>query len=162
MVHNGTHWIGVHPARANTFVKAAIDQGYLFSDRSTDGWESEVPYGDGSRIDWLHRAQHPSLYVEVKSVSYAEDGRGWFPDAVSARATKHMQALQAMVDAGHDAVVLYCIQRGDVTHVSPARHIDPAYADAVAMASGVKTMVLPLTMQPDGVYMRGVFNGGSV
>ena len=40
------------------------------------------------------------------------DGRGAFPDAVSDRALRHVQALERRVQAGDRAVLLFCVQHG--------------------------------------------------
>jgi sugar fermentation stimulation protein A len=37
-----------------------------------------------------------------------------------------------MVAAGHRAVLVFCVQRGDVDRVRPADHIDPVYGRACA------------------------------
>ena len=69
-----------------------------------------------TRIDFLHDDGNKKTFIEVKSVTYAMDGVGYFPDAVSVRATKHLNELIAMVEQGHRAVVVYCVQR-DVNRV---------------------------------------------
>ena len=45
---------------------------------------------------------------------------GLFPDAVSKRASDHLAALGQMVGAGHQAVVVYCVQRADVNRSQQA------------------------------------------
>lgn len=139
LVHNGECWIGVNPNLANDIVALAIQSQRLFPEYDPKQWQREVAYANKHRIDFLYVDGQQRHFVEVKSVTYAEDGVGYFPDAMSKRATHHMQALSAMVDEGHQATVVYCVQRPDISKVEPAAHIDKAYASAhgLALANGV-------------------------
>lgn len=53
-----------------------------------------MKYGDeGSRIDFMLQAEdRPECYIEVKSVTLAEQENGFFPDAVTLRGQKHLRA----------------------------------------------------------------------
>ena len=94
--------------------------------------------------------------MEVKNVTAAvEGGVGYFPDAVTARGAKHLRELAAMVAAGHRAVLVFCVQRGDVAEVRPADHIDPAYGRALrdALAAGVEVLALGATVTPQAIAL---------
>ena len=108
-------------------------------------------------IDLLLQAPgRPDCYVEVKNVTAAvEGGVGYFPDAVTARGAKHLRELAAMVAAGHRAVLVFCVQRGDVAEVRPADHIDPAYGRALrdALAAGVEVLALGATVTPQAIAL---------
>ncbi|MEK9726644.1 MAG: DNA/RNA nuclease SfsA [Candidatus Margulisiibacteriota bacterium] len=158
LVKSGDVWVGVNPNLANEIVDLAIHQGHIFEDLDSEQWKREVPYGNASRIDFLNYGT-PNIYVEVKSVSYALSGIGYFPDAVSVRATKHLDELSNVVSAGHRGIVIFCIQRDDILgEVKPATHIDPSYAKAFdrAKANGVEFMTLPIQFDSAGsrVYLN--------
>lgn len=137
--------VGVHPARANALAVEAIAAGRVLSLEGYSGCRREVRYGDeASRIDLLlHAPQRPDCYVEVKSVTAADEyGLGIFPDAVSARGLRHLRELQRVVADGARAVLLFCVQRADVLAVRAASEIDPAYARGLrdARAAGVEVL----------------------
>lgn len=73
-----------------------------------------MKYGDeGSRIDFMLQAEdRPECYIEVKSVTLAEQENGFFPDAVTLRGQKHLRELMSVAAAGKRAVLLlrFCIQ----------------------------------------------------
>ncbi len=150
LIHNGHCWIGVNPQLANGMVRTAIESNIILPELNDEYLKSEVRYGEKSRVDFLHDNGLKKTFVEVKSVTYADDGIGYFPDAVSVRATKHLQGLVDMIKDGHRAVVVYCVQRSDITSVLPAKHIDLKYALAheYAEANGVEFM--PLFISIDG------------
>lgn len=73
-----------------------------------------MKYGDeSSRIDFMLQAEdRPECYIEVKSVTLAEEENGFFPDAVTLRGQKHLRELMSVAAAGKRAVLLlrFCIQ----------------------------------------------------
>jgi sugar fermentation stimulation protein A len=135
--------VSVNTGRANALVGEALAAEQIISLAGyTDiKAESKIPDG-GGRFDFLARnAKQVSAFIEVKSVTlYTENGAGEFPDAVSERALKHVHALKRMVSLGHRGVLIFCAQHCGISRVSPARSIDPAYAQGLeeAIEAGVE------------------------
>ena len=65
-----------------------------------------------------------------------------FPDAVSARATKHVRELAKAARAGDRAVLFFHVGHEGGSAVSLAEHVDPVYASAVraAVVDGVEVV----------------------
>jgi sugar fermentation stimulation protein A len=145
----------IHSARANDVVEEALRDGHfpaLFP-AGADLWR-EVKLAEGSRADFFIPADD-GLYVEVKSVTlHCGDGAGAFPDAVSARATKHLLESQAAMERGHRAALVFAVLHAGITRVSPAQDIDPIYALALrqAMGSGLEVYTLLNDITVDGIY----------
>nr|WP_255775254.1 DNA/RNA nuclease SfsA [Microbulbifer sediminum] len=134
---------GVNTGRANGLVEEAIAAGIVTELQGYREVRREVRYGaENSRIDILLSGEPGDCYVEVKNVTLAEGNRGFFPDAVSARGTKHLRELQKLVEDGTRAVLFYCVQHSGIESVAPARAIDPAYAEALdaAITAGVEVV----------------------
>ena len=150
--------VGMHTGRSNALVREAIEAGRVPELAGYATIRPEVKYGEGSRIDLLLTAPgRPDCYVEVKNVTAAVAGRiGYFPDAVTTRGTKHLREMSAMVAAGHRAVLVFCVQRGDVDCVRPADHIDPVYARTLreALAAGVEVIALGARVSPAGIELE--------
>ncbi|MBU0551960.1 DNA/RNA nuclease SfsA [Myxococcota bacterium] len=130
--------------RPNALAEEAIRAGWI---EALKGWatlQREVRYGQGSRIDLLLTDEAGRrTYVEVKNVTMGVGGGlTRFPDAVTARGTKHLNALISMVEAGHRAVMLFCAGRDDTQRIEPADDIDPTYGQALrrAAAAGVELL----------------------
>ena len=145
----------IHSALANDVVEEALRAGH-FPSLFPAGAElqREVKIAEGSRADFFIPAD-AGLYVEVKSVTlHCGDGVGAFPDAVSARATKHLGELQAAIARGHRAALVFAVLHAGIARVAPAEDIDPAYAAALqqAMASGVEVYTLLNDISVDGIY----------
>lgn len=150
--------VGIDTGAANRIVAEGLDAGLVGLDRY-ETVRPEVKYGRGSRVDFLlSGAGRRECYLEVKSVTLSrQSGLAEFPDSVTARGTKHLGELAAMVGAGHRAVLLFLIQRSDCVRVSVARDIDPTYAEAfdAARAAGVEVMCFDCDVSLAGIEIAG-------
>jgi sugar fermentation stimulation protein A len=83
----------------------------------------------------------PTVWVEVKNCSLVEAGVALFPDAPSQRGGRHLASLNALVEKGDRAVMLFLVQR-PARAFRPAEAIDPAFAKALraAFAGGVELL----------------------
>ena len=145
LVRVGRHLVGINSGAPNALAEEAIKNDWIPELTSYGGLRREVKYGANSRVDLLlEDAAKPRCFVEVKNVHLKrERGLAEFPDAVTARGTKHLGELANVVAAGERAVMLYLVQRGDCNRFALADDIDPTYAQALAMAqaSGVEALV---------------------
>ncbi len=152
--------VGVNTGITNTLVEAAVIDGTV---RELQGYASirrEVRYGnERSRIDLLlegHADGRP-CYVEVKNVTTCDaDGHAFFPDAVSARGSKHLRELMGVVAEGGRGVIFFCVQRGDAQRVRPAYEIDPLYGATLreALAAGVEALAYRADVTPKATRLE--------
>jgi sugar fermentation stimulation protein A len=146
--------VGINTARPNALAEEAIRQDRIPDLAGYQRLRREVNYGVNSRIDLLcERDGGPACYVEVKNVHLKRSDAAEFPDCVTARGTKHLGELTAMVAAGHRAVMLYIVQRADCRHFSIAADIDPAYAAGLkrAMQAGVEAICYSCRLDVAGI-----------
>jgi sugar fermentation stimulation protein A len=118
----------------------------------------EVTISQGSRLDFVLDMGGKLLFMEIKSVTWVEDGVALFPDAVTARGRRHLEHLAALVRLGHEAWQVFIVQRHDAHSLRPAAQIDPAYALelAAAAAHGVKIVVLKEKISPPEITLASV------
>ena len=94
----------------------------------------EQTYGN-SRFDLYYEAAERRGFVEVKGVTLEEGGVARFPDAPTQRGRKHLLELQAAVEAGFDAWVLFVIQMADIRRFEPNWPRDPDFSEALCRAA---------------------------
>lgn len=152
--------VGVHTGITNALVREAIECGVIEELQGYGAIRQEVKYGEeGSRIDLLldgHADGRP-CYVEIKNVTTCDSGAcGFFPDAVSVRASKHLRELMAVVAQGQRAVIFFCVQRGDVERVRPADEVDPVYGETLrqALAAGVEALAYRARVTPGEIVLE--------
>ncbi|RMF17671.1 MAG: DNA/RNA nuclease SfsA, partial [Gammaproteobacteria bacterium] len=125
----------VHTGRPNTVLCEALRRGMIGPLADYDEVIPEQVYAESCRADALLRKPGlPDAVLEIKNVTLLEHGQGYFPDAVSARAKKHLNALAEVARSGRRAVLLYAVSHDGIESVAPAAHIDPGYARALADA----------------------------
>ncbi len=153
--------VGVDTGLSNRIVAEAIAAGRIPELAGYQTLRREVAYGTRSRVDMLlEGVGRPPCYVEVKSVTLSRQaGLAEFPDAVTARGTKHLGELAGMVAMGARAVLLYLVQRGDCRRFEIAADIDPVYAAAAqsARAAGVEVLVVNAEVTPAGIEIGSDF-----
>lgn len=149
--------VGINTGRANALVAEGLEAGKVPELAGYARRRAEVRYGANSRVDFLlEDPGRPDCYVEVKSVTLKrQPGLAEFPDAVTARGTKHLGELAEMVRQDRRAVLFFLVQRGDCDRVAPAADIDPTYAEALerALAAGVEILCYQCNLSPTGIAL---------
>lgn len=148
-------FIVVNTQRSNAVAQSAVERRLIPSFADYNECVREVRYGqERSRIDLLLRGHpvSPNCYVEVKSVTLAQQRQGYFPDAVTLRGQKHLRELITVVEAGHRAAILFVVGHTGIDSVKPAQHIDPAYAKLcmIAKHAGVEFLALSMSITQHG------------
>ncbi len=146
--------VGINTSLPNKLAEEAIRAGRIPELCGYPDIRREVPYGKNSRIDLLLEAPgQPKCFVELKNVTLKRDGQAQFPDAVTARGTKHLGELADQVRAGARAVMFYLVQREDCRMFSVAADIDPGYDKAFgqALGAGVEVLCYACRISPEGI-----------
>ena len=101
------------------------------------------------RFDFLLKDKDENkFYLEVKSVTFVENGVAQFPDAVTKRGMDHAKALTDLVNQGYQAGILFVCQRPDAVSFEPMWERDPKFSNALneAYKSGVKVWCITLNI----------------
>jgi sugar fermentation stimulation protein A len=153
----GPTLVGINTGHPNKLVAEAIGARRVKLLAGYPGLRREVKYGRNSRIDLLLECADKGLcYVEIKNVHLSRrHGLAEFPDSVTERGVKHLSEMSDMVRAGHRAVMVFLIQRGDARRLAFARDIDPSYGAAFdrAAAAGVEAVALRCKMSPEEIVV---------
>lgn len=150
--------LGVNTAAPNRLVPEALARGGIAELEGYDTVRREVAYGLASRVDLLLSAPgRPICYLEIKNVHLKRGTRAEFPDCVTERGARHMAELAGMARAGHRAVVLFVVQRGDCRAFRVAGDLDPAYNRAfeAARRAGVEALCYACDVSEDGIDLAG-------
>lgn len=151
---------GINTQLSNHLVAEAVESGVIAELAGYAIIRREVRYGqEKSRIDLLLESDNshnkPACYVEVKNVTLERQGVALFPDAVTARGTKHLRELMGVVASGQRAVIFYCVQRNDCREFRPADDIDSEYGQTLraALSAGVEALAYQAEVDLMGIQL---------
>jgi sugar fermentation stimulation protein A len=159
MIYVNDTWVGVNTMMPNKLIKLALEQKLIPEIGNYSEIKTEVKYGrDGrSRIDFVLKGAEKPIYVEVKNTTYVVDDVALFPDTATARGQKHLQELINIMPAAQ-GVMLYLINRGDMTKFAPGDAKDPLYGELLRQSVAKGLLVLPCRFQvmPAGITYLGM------
>ncbi len=149
---NGT-WVGVNTSLTNKLVVEAIQQKQIAEFTEFDSLKTEVKTSPKSRLDLLLTRGERKEYIEIKNCSLVNEGCAMFPDAVTARGTKHLLELAQLVKKGHGGTIFFLVQRMDANRFKPASHIDPIYSQTLSDVTqqGVKIVIYQADVTPESI-----------
>ena len=138
----------------NTVVAEALAQGRIAGIGPVSFFRREKTFGQ-SRFDLYYEASHRRGFIDVKGVTLEKNGLALFPDAPTARGTKHLLELMVARQAGYEATVLFLLQFQGASAFSPHADRDPIFTDILKKASknGVTILSYDCHVLPQSLTM---------
>ncbi len=146
-------WVGLDARTPPAVAVEAQRAGLLAGLEGYPTVHREVGLG-ASRIDLRFEGPEGVCWAECKSVNRVEGGLALFPDAPTARGSRHLRELAAVVAPGVRAAVVFVVQRDDATALAPFTAADPAFAAALAeaAAAGVEPYAVACAVDETGLH----------
>jgi len=150
-------WINMDSQLPNRLTFSSIEEGIVKEFLEIDSLKREVRFGD-SRFDLYYEKGDTKGFIEVKGVTFAEDGVAMFPDAPTTRGTKHIYEMIKAVEAGYEGTIFFLIMREDCDSFSPYYDMDQEFSKALVEADEAGVQLLAYRTKYDGttphVYER--------
>jgi sugar fermentation stimulation protein A len=131
--------------RTNAAARALIERHKVRGLERATIVKAEVPHGQ-SRFDFLLDDSGEALYLEVKSCTLVGEEVAMFPDAVTARGTKHLIELARLGKTGKKVAVLFMVHTSRVKYFMPDYHTDLRFAQTF-LACRHEIRYLPVGVQ---------------
>ena len=129
--------IGVNTHRANRIVEHALENRLIKEFSAIKNIKAEFKYSDDTRFDFLC----DKFLIEVKNVTLnRKEDIAVFPDAITARGSKHLKKLTESIKLGYKPYVLFLVQIQNATKFRIAKDIDSDYYNnfIIANKNGLK------------------------
>ena len=117
----------------------------------------EYKYGD-SRLDFYMEKGEEKYLMEVKGCTLEIDGIGYFPDAPSDRAVRHVKELIHAKKQGYHCILAFVIAMPDISVVRPNMITHPAFGEVLEEAQKVGVEVWYLSCEIMSDSMRIISN----
>lgn len=141
------NWINIDSLAPNEIVAEWL------STQNLEFIKREYTYKN-SRFDFMIENNKQKMLLEAKGCTLNVNGTGYFPDAPTARGTKHLNELSILSkEFGITCAIVFVIQINGVTKVLPQQQIDLEFANAwkKAKESNVKFIFLPCSVDDKSI-----------
>lgn len=154
LVQHGARLVSVNSILPNRFAEFCLKRRAIHEFRDYELVGREVRHGR-SRFDFHLMAAGIDILLEVKSVTLVQDGTALFPDAPTARGTRHVRELVAAGREGYCGSILFLVQRDDAHRLIPHAAMDPAFANALqdAFTRGIEIVAYTSRLSLTGIEL---------
>ncbi|WP_338448261.1 DNA/RNA nuclease SfsA [Niallia oryzisoli] len=147
-------WVNIDSQAPNAVAYEALNAGKLQEFASVNLVKREVTFGD-SRFDLYFEKDDKRGFIEVKGVTLEENGIALFPDAPTARGTKHVLELVKAVQEGYTCAILFVVQMKGCSSFAPNSLMDEPFTKALLEASrqGVQILAYDSIVTDNGLVL---------
>ena len=150
-------WVVIDTRPANRWLYWARKTPWLPDGWERAEWNAEPSLPEGGRLDYrlVHDgADRRDTWVELKSVTWCEDGVGYFPDAPTERGRRHLRELMALAEQGHPTWVVFVSMRSDVEVIRAGGSVDPDFEELLNEARACGVNLLGIESEVDDRSLR--------
>ena len=120
--------VGVNTHMANRIAQHALENNLIKELKNNDLIKPEVFFNKETRFDFLIEKNKQKSFVEVKNVTlFRNKDIAEFPDAVTARGTKHLLTLIDAIKKGYKSYLLFLVQIQNMERFKIAKDVDAEY-----------------------------------
>jgi sugar fermentation stimulation protein A len=126
-IMKGSSPVMLHTHRTNDVARWLIESGSVPELKDARIVTAEAAFGN-SRFDFLLEQEGRKVILEVKSCTLFGEKIAMFPDAETARGTKHLRELAALSGEGYHCMVLFLVHYQKAKFFMPCYHTDLKFA----------------------------------
>ncbi|MFN0157320.1 MAG: DNA/RNA nuclease SfsA [Bacteroidota bacterium] len=143
LINMNDSWVSINPLLGRKIALRAIEEKIVPSLSFFHESQREAHYGIRGKIDLILHGMEKNGFVNLFTVTWAENGIALFPDVVNERAEKSLRQLAEIAKQDHHAAAFFFVQRGDCRVFKPAEHVDKDFMKAMiaAQSAGVEFLV---------------------
>ena len=122
--------VGVNTHFANKIANHGLSNNLINELKNCNEIKAEAFYDKETRFDFLIEKNNKKIFLEVKNVTLFEDNESKiaeFPDAITARGSKHLKVLTDAIKKGYKSYLLFLVQIENIEYFRIAKNIDDIY-----------------------------------
>ena len=120
--------VGVNTHVANKITLHGLENNLIDELKNNNFIKPEVFFNNETRFDFLIEKNKQKSFLEVKNVTlFRNKDTAEFPDAVTARGSKHLLTLIDAINKGYKAYLLFLVQIQNMKYFKIAKDIDEEY-----------------------------------
>ena len=120
--------VGINTHFANKIAFHGLANNLIQELKNNDNIKPEVFFNKETRFDFLIEQNQEKIFVEVKNVTLFRSKKiAEFPDAITARGSKHLKTLIDAIKKGYKTYLLFLVQIQNMENFKIASDIDSEY-----------------------------------
>ena len=120
--------VGVNTHLANKIVNHGLKNNLIKELKDSDTIKPEVFFNKETRFDFFIEKNKQKIFLEVKNVTLFRNKKtAEFPDAITARGSRHLVALIDAIKKGYKTYLLFLVQIQNMENFKIASDIDGEY-----------------------------------
>ena len=148
--------VGVNTHMANRITQHALENNLISELKNSNLIKPEVFFNKETRFDFLIEKNKQKSFVEVKNVTlFRNKDTAEFPDAVTARGTKHLQTLIDAIKKGYKSYLIFLVQIQNMEKFKIAKDIDEEYYNnyLIAKKAGVNFLAYRCNINSKKIFI---------
>ena len=148
--------VGINTHMANRIVQHALENNLIKELKNSNLIKPEVFFNKETRFDFLIEKNKQKSFVEVKNVTlFRNKDTAEFPDAVTARGTKHLLTLIDAIKKGYKSYLLFLVQIQNMKKFKIAKDIDKEYYNnyLIAKKAGVNFLAYRCNISSKKIFV---------
>ena len=149
--------VGVNTHMANKIVAHGLNHNLIKELKNNDEIKSEVFFNNETRFDFLVKKKKQKSFIEVKNVTLFRDKKtAEFPDAITARGSKHLLTLIDALKKGYKSYLIFLIQVQNMEYFKIAKDIDNEYYNnyLIAKKAGVNFLAYRCKISSKKIFIE--------
>ena len=122
-IHIEGVWIGVNTFTPNRLVELLLEHQQILC-LAKESFQRERLI---KNLKYKPDFSNENTIIEVKNVHLVENHIAYFPDCITERGSRQMEALKTLQGQGKRCIVIYILQRNDSAYMAPHPFIDKIY-----------------------------------
>ncbi len=148
--------VGVNTHVANKITLHGLENNLIDELKNNNFIKPEVFFNNETRFDFLIEKNKQKSFLEVKNVTlFRNKDTAEFPDAVTARGSKHLLTLIDAINKGYKAYLLFLVQIQNMKYFKIAKDIDNEYYKnyLIAKKAGVNFLAYRCDISSKKIYI---------
>jgi len=148
--------VGVNTHLANRIAEHGLKNNLVKELKNNNLIKPEVFFNKETRFDFLIEKNKQKSFVEVKNVTlFRNENTAEFPDAITARGSKHLLTLIDAIKKGYKTYLLFLVQIQNMENFKIAKDIDSEYYEnyLIAKKAGVNFLAYRCSISSKKIFI---------
>ena len=152
-ININNNWIGINTSIPNKLVKQMLYNGLIVGE--TFQQEKLI-----KELNYKADFSNDNYIIEVKHAHYVKNNIGYFPEKITDRGARQLDAMMILQKQGKKVILIYILQNNMTNDFTISEDIDPIYYNKCLEAKklGIKSFAFNCNVNANGIFINSLIN----